>query len=284
MTSSQPTPLPHAFFLPTDTGKRFCLFHVAQQTKAQGCVLYLHPFAEELNSTRRIAAQQSRALAQAGYNVLQMDLLGCGDSQGDFAEANWSAWLQDAHCALQWLQAHASGPLWLWGMRCGALLATELASTLTETVHLLLWQPVLNGQQQLQQFLRLHTASQWLENGNAKKQSPAYQLAQGQAVHIAGYTVSPALAEGLAAAKLQPPIRPAAGRLVWLELSARTAAELGPASAAHLNAWHMAGWQTEARMLSGPAFWQVVGTDEAPELLQATLQALSPASALACAP
>lgn len=274
MTTLQPLSLPHAFFLPTSAGVRFCLFHASQQKKTQGSVLYLHPFAEELNSTRRIAAQQARALAQAGFNVLQIDLLGCGDSQGDFSDATWQAWLQDAHQALQWLQEHANGPLWLWGMRCGALLATELAGTLTEAVHLLLWQPVGSGQQQLQQFLRLHAASQWLEAGNAKKQPPAHLLAQGQAVHIAGYTLSPALAEGLNAAKLHPPAHQNRGRLVWLELSARMDAQFSPASAAHLSTWRRAGWQVEEKMLHGPEFWQMVGLSEAHALIHATLHAL----------
>jgi len=238
-------------------------------------VLYLHPFAEELNSTRRIAAQQARALAQAGYAVLQIDLLGCGDSEGDFSEATWAAWLQDGRQAIQWLREHSNGPLWLWGMRCGALLAAELASALAETVHLLLWQPINSGQQQLQQFLRLHTASQWLEAENSKKQSPAHLLAQGQAVSIAGYTLSPALAGGLSAAKLQPPFNQAAGRLVWLEMSARIGAQFSPAATAHLNTWRQAGWKTEEKMLYGPAFWQMVGLDEAPGLIHATLQALA---------
>ena len=79
MSPSRP-PLPQAFFLPADGGQqRFCLFHPPQGTQHRGRVLYLHPFAEELNSTRRIVAQQARALAQAGYGVLQIDLLGqCG--------------------------------------------------------------------------------------------------------------------------------------------------------------------------------------------------------------
>lgn len=284
MTTLQHPCLPHAFFLPTSAGARFCLFHASQQEATRGSVLYLHPFAEELNSTRRIAAHQARCLAQAGFDVLQMDLLGCGDSAGDFSDATWEAWLQDAQNAVQWLREHGHGALWLWGMRCGALLAAALAGALAETVHLLLWQPVGSGQQQLQQFLRLHAASQWLEAGNARKQAPAQLLAQGQTVHIAGYGLNPALAKGLGAAKLLPPANHTAGRLVWLELSAHPGVQFSPASEAHLDAWRKAGWQTEEKMLQGPAFWQVVGLDEAPGLIHATLAALTKSDACADAP
>ena len=73
MTHPWPYPLPQAFFLPADGGQRFCLFYPPEGTQSRGRVLYLHPFAEELNSTRRIVAQQARALAQAGHGVLLVD-------------------------------------------------------------------------------------------------------------------------------------------------------------------------------------------------------------------
>ena len=55
-------------------------------------------------------ASQARALAQAGYGVLQVDLLGCGDSTGDFADATWAAWLDDAQAAHRWLAEHGFDP------------------------------------------------------------------------------------------------------------------------------------------------------------------------------
>lgn len=302
MTPPERTALPQAFFMPDGTGgQRFCLFHTPPVGMARGRVLYLHPFAEELNTTRRVVAQQARALALAGYAVLQVDLLGCGDSSGDFADATWDAWQADALRAHDWLHQHASGPLWVWGMRAGALLAAHLAGqllapqsdtshhTAAEPVHLLLWQPVPSGQQMLQQFLRLHAAAHWLGADKASAASPAKTLAQGQPVTIAGYTLSPALAQGLGQATLQPPpgSGSSAGRLVWLEVSTPThpmaapgaAAELPPTSPATekaLSAWRSAGWQVRAHTLAGPAFWQTVGTDDAPELTQATLAALAP--------
>ncbi|HQQ69555.1 MAG TPA: hydrolase 2, exosortase A system-associated [Alicycliphilus sp.] len=275
------TALPQAFFLPSDGGQRFCLYHKAHGDTPRGRVLYLHPFAEELNSTRRMVARQARALAQAGYGVLQMDLLGCGDSSGDFADATWEDWLNDARLAHRWLTEHGSGPLWLWGMRAGALLAVQLAhelQTLQEPCHLLLWQPVASGQQMLQQFLRLHAAGQWLGAGKSAEASPAQALAQGLAVHIAGYTLSPALAQGLGQAQLSPPAAARGARLVWLEASNAAPPQLSPAAAKPLAAWNAAGWQVQALAVNGPAFWQTVGSDDAPALIDATLLALGAAA------
>lgn len=270
--------LPQAFFLPCQTGQRFCLYHPAQGSKPRGRVLYLHPFAEEMNATRRVVARQARTLAQAGYGVLQLDLLGCGDSSGDFADATWGAWLQDALQAQHWLAERGSGPLWLWGLRAGALLAVQLAHELRDAqhpIHLLLWQPVTSGQQMLQQFLRLHAASQWLGATTSSELPPSQALAQGQPVHIAGYALSSALAQGLGEARLSPPATSRHARLVWLEVSTATPSEPSPAAAKALTAWGTAGWQVQAQAVSGPAFWQTVGTDEAPALIEATLAALT---------
>lgn len=279
MNARQGSALPQAFFLPTGTGERFCLFHPPQGPVPRGRVLYLHPFAEELNTTRRVVAQQARALARAGFAVLQIDLLGCGDSSGDFADASWNAWLRDAEQAHAWLGAHASGPLWLWGLRSGALLAAQLLPLLHEPgqapVHLLLWQPVAQGQQMLQQFLRLRAASQWLGAGSAGQASPAHLLAQGQTVDIAGYPLGPALAQGLGGARLQVPVAVPPGRLVWLEVSPQPAPALGAFADKALAAWRSAGWQVQAQAVAGAAFWQTVGIDDAPALVHATQQALA---------
>ena len=284
MTPPKRTALPQAFFLPDGAGgQRFCLFYPPQGATCRGRVLYLHPFAEELNTTRRVVAQQARALAHAGYAVLQVDLLGCGDSSGDFADATWEAWQADALRAHGWLQQHASGPLWVWGLRAGALLATHLVAqlntqhpgTATPPAHLLLWQPVVSGLLVLQQFLRLHAAAQWLGNGDANQPSPAKALAQGQPVDIAGYTLTPALAQGMGQAALQPPPGAHPGQLVWLDVSPLEAPPTtSPATEKTLTAWRSAGWQVQAHTVASPAFWQTVGTEHAPALIQATLAAL----------
>ena len=92
---------------------------------------------------------------------------------------------------------------------------------------------------------------------------------------IAGYTLSPALAQGLSGARLHPPASAAPGRLVWLEMSAQAATPLSPAAAQSLDVWRAAGWQVHAQTVTGPAFWQTVGIDTAPALLHATQQALT---------
>ena len=205
----KPEPAPEAFFLPVDGSERFCLLHPPQDG-LRGSIVYLHPFAEEMNRSRAVAARQARTFAAAGYAVLQIDLHGCGDSAGDFGDASWERWRADAHAAVRLLKARFEAPLCLWGLRSGALLAAEVASELNTDAALLLWQPVLSGKQHLQQFLRLSLAADMLE-GKAQggTESLLAQLEAGQPVEVAGYTVAPGLASGLAASALT---QPAAGR------------------------------------------------------------------------
>ena len=102
-----------ALFLPAEQGQRFCIFHRPGGAEARAALIFLHPFGEEMNKSRRMAALQARALAAAGYAVLQIDLHGCGDSSGDFSEASWDSWLADVSLAHAWLRTRSSAPLWL---------------------------------------------------------------------------------------------------------------------------------------------------------------------------
>ena len=102
-----------AFFLPAQPGHRFCIYHPSADGRTGCSFVYAHPFCEEMNKARRMAALQSRRLAAAGYAVLEIDLFGCGDSSGDFADAKWDIWKQDLQFALVWLKSRVAGPMGL---------------------------------------------------------------------------------------------------------------------------------------------------------------------------
>ena len=262
------------FFLSTDAGQRFCTYHPAGSDKERGVILYLHPFAEEMNKSRRMAALQARALADAGYHVLQIDLLGCGDSAGDFADASWSAWREDALLAYRWLRTQSQAPLTLWGLRAGCLLAASVAVNLPEQANFIFWQPVVSGKQHWQQFMRLKIAG---DLGAGKAKAIADELRQkfstDQPVEIAGYSVSSSLAHALEAAELQPP-GAQSGCVGWFELSMREDATLAPVSQKYLEQWRVAGFKVNAKVVRGPGFWQTSEIEDAPELIEATLAAL----------
>jgi exosortase A-associated hydrolase 2 len=237
-----------------------------------------------MNKSRRMAAQQARALADAGFDVLQIDLLGCGDSSGDFGDATWSEWVEDVASACRWLRWRADTetphlthpPLWLWGLRAGCLLAVQAAQAMEEPCNFLFWAPAPSGKPLLQQFLRLKAAAD-LANGNVKAVMSGLRddLARGQPVDVAGYQLAPDLASGLEQASLAPPSgSPSGGRVEWFELSTRTDASLPPAAAKAQAAWQLAGYAVHSHLVNGPSFWQTSEIENVPALITATTAAL----------
>lgn len=269
---------PEAFFLPAGAGRqgqRFCIFHPANTSTPLASVLYIHPFAEEMNKSRRMAALQARALAQAGYAALQIDLLGCGDSSGDFGDASWQDWVGDVVQGANWLRERSDAPLWLWGLRAGCLLAAQAAEQFEAPCNFIFWAPTVSGKMLLQQFLRLKAAADILD-GNASGVTAALRerLARGNTVEVAGYALSPALAQGLENSNLAPPpciakATPEA-HVEWFDLSTRDGAVLSPVATKTSTLWREAGFQVHTHMVNGPSFWQTSEIEEAPDLITAT--------------
>lgn len=261
------------FFLASAPGQRYCLFH-APAGPCRGALVYVTPFAEEMNKSRRMAALQARALAAAGYGVLLIDLHGCGDSEGEFGDARWEHWKRDLAAASAWLLARLGRPVGLWGLRLGALLALDYARDATQPVaQLVLWQPVLKGAPYLTQFLRLRVAGAMLEQTATNGGTAALraQLAAGQPLEVAGYVLAPALADAIEAAEAGPaPACP----VHWFEIGAAPGRALAPAAAAVVAAWASQGRAPAVHQVACSTFWTSQEIVECAALVDATCAAL----------
>ncbi len=263
-----------ALFIEGAAGRLFCALHAPLTTSAtKGVIVYLHPLADEMNKARRMAALAARALAASGWWVLQPDLLGCGDSEGDFGAASWATWLDDAACAVRWLREQSGHAPVLWGLRAGCLLAAAAAGRMAPAPPMIFWHPAVSGRIHLQQWLRMKVAGAMIagarKGGDGTRQLRE-QLLGGGSVEVGGYMIAPALGTGLDGATLAPPVD--AGKLLWLEVSSAPAGELLPSSQSALQAWRAAGWQVDAAAVGGPPFWQTQEIEEIPELVRLTVQ------------
>lgn len=264
------------FFLKAGVGERFCLYHAPDSgMPIRGALVYVHPFAEEMNKSRRMAALQARAFAKAGFAVLHIDLFGCGDSSGDFAEARWDIWRDDVLAASSWLEARTGMVTSLWGLRLGALLALDLAADSNQKFEgLLLWQPVISGEQFLTQFLRMRLAGDMLGNGGQQSggtQEMRKQMAAGESLEIAGYALAPELAasiDGLKAADLVVTSMP----VHWFELVGEVGRPLPPAAARVADAWEVRGVDLHRHVVAGKPFWSTQEIEECPALVSATTE------------
>jgi len=185
--------------------------------------------------------------------------------------SGWEIWRQDVLLALAWLRARTDGPLSLWGLRLGALLALDVAQERRDLASILLWQPVTEGAAYLTGFLRLRLAADMLAAANPAGDTGALRkaLADGASLDIAGYTITPALAQaldGVSAAELAAPACP----VHWLDLVPQAGRPMAPGRAAAAARLAGNGWTLDTGVVQGPAFWSTQEIAEAPTLLDAS--------------
>lgn len=272
-----PDTLPaESFFLKTGAGERFCLYHGPHPDReCRGVLIYVHPFGEEMNKSRRMAAMQARAFAAIGFGVLQIDLFGCGDSSGEFVDARWNIWKQDLVAARNWLESKATGPVSLWGLRLGALLALDFARNPENAVDkIILWQPVISGELFLTQFLRLRLANEMLSGSEGSQKASGTHamratLEKGEILEVAGYELAPDLAaaiDSLKAAELIVTRNP----IHWFEIVAEPERPMAPAGAKVVNTWKQDGVDLHVHLVPCLPFWATQEISECAELVSAT--------------
>lgn len=91
-----------------------------------GFILMAHCFtcSKDLKATVRLA----RGLAEAGWGVLRFDFAGLGNSQGNFAETNFSTNRLDVLAAADYLAVHQAAPCLLVGHSFGGAAAMSVAN------------------------------------------------------------------------------------------------------------------------------------------------------------
>lgn len=267
-------PQREAFFLGTGAERRFCVVSRPPGTPV-GAMLHIHPFAEELNRSRRMVSLAARAFAEEGWTVLQMDAHGCGDSEGDFGDASWDNWLTDLDRAQAWLSQDTPGPLVMWSLRTGSLLASSWQARTSHRLPILAWQPVFNGKQYLTQFLRIRLGADLAQSTQAKNLLTELRasLQAGQPASIGGYWLSPAMASGLEAAVFSPAADDT-GPVTLLEVVSGDPPELTPVIENWLSSATEAGRSCQGLAVQGNKFWQSKEIETAPNLIEPSLAAL----------
>ncbi len=260
------------FFFDADPGTRFSLYHApAPQAPARGAILYVHPFAEELNHSRRMATLQARRFAAMGFAVLQLDLFGCGDSCGDFNAARWQLWKGDLATARAWLADRCAGPMYVWGLRLGGLLALDFA-TGAQVDGLILWHPFLQGRTCINQFLRQRLAGETSAVRSVAELRT--ELLTRGTLEVNGYELVAPLVQAIDAcdaAQLKLPPCP----VYWFASATPAPVRLAASAARLAERWSQYGTTLHFHALEGVPFWTGAGM-ECPALSQATCAAFAP--------
>ena len=181
--------------------------HRPTSTNRSTGIIFCPPFAEEKNMSHSVVVKTARMFAEHGFPVLRFDLSGCGDSEGDFGEATLEDWQEDLSQAVTILFKETDVEHYaLWGLRLGAGLALLHTARHKDVSFLILWQPVIDFAEHIQQFLRRKISSQISrKEHDISPMSKMVEQLEGQGVvHVIGYPVTRRLYDGFNAVGKYP--------------------------------------------------------------------------------
>lgn len=245
-----------AQFLDAPAGRTFVLLR--QPRPGGATVLVVPPFAEEMNKSRRMIAEVGRRLEKSGMGMLVVDLFGTGDSEGEFAQADWQRWKADLAAAMRWAAAEGAPIRGMLAVRLGCILGSEalagIGHILQRTV---MWQPVVSGRRFLEQFLRLRVAASRMGGGDSKETVAALRarLKSGELLEVAGYGISGTICDQLDAAELQPFLRSHLGEVHWMEAVRSADTALPVPSSKAIDAARSTGLEVTPHSVMGEPFW-----------------------------
>lgn len=261
-------------FLDGTRGRILCtFFDPGEGSRSGDGLLLLPPFAEEMNKARRMLARLGYALAERGFVTALPDPFGTGDSEGDFAEADWAVWRQDVVTAANALLDRGVERLVVAGLRTGALLALATLDELPRPPgRLLFWQPVTNGRQFLTRFLRLRLAASMMGGERESTSDLRARLEAGESLEIAGYELSPGLAAALDALDANEMAPPPGVPVHWLEVSSSEPPKMSAGGVRVVEAWRSSGREIREEAVAGDAFWATQEIVEVPELIERSVE------------
>lgn len=237
-----------------------------------GSLLVCNPLFEERKPAQRILVETARALCQAGYAVLRFDYRGCGDSSGEFEAFSVPDWLADIESAAAFLKARVSAPsAGVLGLRLGAALALKAGSAKSLFDFAVLWEPVLQGREYLEQELRRKLMKEMMTFGRSQvsRDFLIQELAQGRTIDFDGHPVTPALHRDLGSLDLNALSAPLPARGLLLAIG--SSEKPSPALIACGDQLRKSGMAAEVQAVREQPFWNLVGLVSCPALIRMTV-------------
>lgn len=180
------------FFFSKDGPRLFGMLHASGATPRDGIGwVFCHPFAEEKLWAHRVFVDTARVFARAGMPVLRFDYRGYGDSEGVFESSTLADQTADIRTAIGELRVRVPGltHIGLLGLRYGATLAVLAAAEEPAVDRMILWDPVVDMEQYLQDQLRSNLTTQMVLYGKVVTNRDALVagIRNGELVNIDGY-------------------------------------------------------------------------------------------------
>jgi len=146
------------FFGPA--GSLFGIYHPPGRSPQRPVAIVLcYPAGHEALRMHRSFRNLATWLARTGFPVLRFDYSGSGDSAGEGTDATLEAWQDDLQAAIDEVRRRSGATrVAIAGQRLGASLAWNVAHLRSDVELLVLWDPVVNGRQYLEQLRAVERA------------------------------------------------------------------------------------------------------------------------------
>ena len=143
----------------------FGAYHPAQEIKDRKVgVILCYPIINEYLRAHRAFVRLATQLAAEGFHVLRFDYFGCGDSYGDDDDGSLLEWTENLSTAIDELKHGCDAShICLIGLRMGASLALQAAEKRNDIDTMVLWEPIVDGEDYVREIKRLHLESAVIE-------------------------------------------------------------------------------------------------------------------------
>jgi uncharacterized protein len=134
-------------------------------------IVFCPPWGSEYYVAHGALRRLATNLSLAGHHVLRFDYFGVGDSAGESEEGDLEGWYSDIEMAVdELLSMSRASRVCLLGMRLGATLAATFAKNRKDVDGLVLWDPVFDGREYLDELEKEH--EKWLRERTRYRMFP----------------------------------------------------------------------------------------------------------------
>lgn len=222
--------------------------------------MWVPPFGEELNRCRRMISETGRALAGLGLVSALIDFGGTGDSEGEVSEFTIEDWIADLSVVEAHLARRGTPVRAVVAVRLGAYIAAKhLAGLAVRPLRTVLWQPMFEGRAMLTQMVRVRAAASAL--ASTEKETPSSLLARlqaGESLELAGYQISPFMAQSLLDARLDLEEFPHLGAVRWIDVGRVEGRKPSATTQSIMSTLQAAGAAPDLCLLPGDPYWASV--------------------------
>ncbi len=267
-------------FIEGSAGKIFALHYSPQDiTNQSECFVVAASLAEEMNRCRYMGTMLAQQLSMRGYGYLVVDTYGSGDSAGDTLDVRWDQIYQDLNTAIEHAFSLGYKHVSLLGIRLGALHVMQVAAKCPNIKRLIFWQPIINGQSALTQFLRIKIAASIGRNeepGTIKDFEA--QIARGEYLNVTGYDIHPEFFNGIKTAHFKNHIASCSMPVGWFTTLTSADRKTPQGDIKLIQSWREQGSDIRHIEVIGPSFWQAHERTLVPELVEETIKYVTESS------